>query len=247
MADPISVAFFDIDGTLTDGFTIFSFAEFLRERALFLASGLSLMQQDAAAYQSSKRGELDYHDFAVKLVDHYAAGLKGQKVENVESCSADFLAAALQGKVDGYRIHGFARDLVELINPTARTVAISGSPWESLSSLTTYMDFQEVHTTTLEVEQGYFTGHVHRNMAIRESKRQLVDSYLAGEIKLKTSFAFGDSVQDVPLLEAVGNAYVLGENQELRKLAIQKGWYVISAHDDVVSIVRARITSLFGD
>ena len=68
----------------------------------------------------------------------------------------------------------------------------------------------------------------------------------AGEINLKTSFAFGDSIQDVPLLETVGNAYVRGDNRELRQLAQQRGWYVISAHDDVMSIVRARTALLFG-
>lgn len=241
-----SVTFFDIDGTLTEGFTIFSFAEFLRERNLFLPSCLGLMHQDRAIYQESERGELDYHGFAVKLVGHYAEGLRGQKVESVESVSANFLAAALRNRVDGYRIHGFARDLVAMMNPISRTVAISGSPWESLSGLTTYLAFQEVYATTLEVKQGYFTGHVDRNMAIRESKAQLVTSYLAREMNLRTSFAFGDSVQDVPMLERIGNPYVLGGNQELLRIARQRGWNVISAQDDVISIVRSRITSLFG-
>lgn len=241
-----SVAFFDIDGTLTDGFTIFSFAEFLRERNLFFPAPLRLMQQDRATYRASERGELDYHDFAVRLVDHYAEGLKGQKAESVESCSATFLDTALANKLDGYRVHGFARDLVELMNPVARTVAISGSPWESLSSLAAYMGFHELYATMLEVKEGYFTGHVDRNMAIRESKGQLVSWYLASDLNLKASFAFGDSVQDVPLLEAVGNSYVLGENQELRNMAGQKGWTVISAQDDVISIVGGRITALFG-
>jgi HAD superfamily hydrolase (TIGR01490 family) len=241
-----SVAFFDIDGTLTVGFTIFSFAEYLRERNLFLPSCLNLMHQDRATYQSSERGESDYHVFAVKLVDHYAEGLKGQKAESVKSFSANFLDAAIQNRVDGYRLQGFARDLVDMMNSITRTVAISGSPWESLSGLTSYLDFQEVHATLLEVKQGAFTGRVDRNMAIRESKAQLVSSYLASEINLKTSFAFGDSVQDVPLLETVGNAFVLGENQQLRNIAWQRGWRVIEAQEDVLSIIRARITALFG-
>ena len=219
---------------------------FLADKQLFPPSYLNLMQQDRATYQSSGRGELDYHDFAVKLVDHYAQGLKGQKAEDVGSLSPGFLHAALEGHIDGYRIHSFARELVELMNPIATTVAISGSPRESLSGLTAYLDFQEVHATLLEVRQGTFTGRVDRNLAIRESKNHLVSSFLTSEIDLKTSFAFGDSVQDVPLLEIVGNAFVLGENQELRNIGWTKGWQVITAQEDVVSIVRERIAGLFG-
>jgi HAD superfamily phosphoserine phosphatase-like hydrolase len=241
-----SIAFFDIDGTLTDGFTIFSFAEFLRGSDLFLPAGLSLMQQDRTIYQGSERRELDYHQFAVKLVDHYAQGLKGQNAEEVGSLSSKFLEAALENRIDGYRIHGFAKELVEMMNPIARTVAISGSPWESLSGLTAYMGFQEVHATLLEVKQGLFTGRVDRNLAIRESKGQFVSSYLTSEVDLKTSFAFGDSVQDVPLLETVGNGFVMGGNPELRNIASQRGWHVISGQDDVIRIIRARIAALFG-
>jgi HAD superfamily phosphoserine phosphatase-like hydrolase len=241
-----AVALFDIDGTLTDGFTIFSFAEFLRGKNLFLPSCFSLMQQDRARYQGSARAELDYHEFAVNLVDHYAQGLKDQNADEVGSLSPDFLHAALEDRIDGYRIHGFARDLVEMMNPVARTVAISGSPLESLSGLAAHMDFQEVHATLLEVRQGLFTGRVNRNLALRESKGELVRAYLGGEFNLKTSFAFGDSVQDVPLLEIVGNAFVLGGNQELRNIARQRGWRAISVEDDVIRIVRTRITALFG-
>ena len=241
-----SVAFFDIDGTLTDGFTIFSFAEFLRGKNLFLPSCFNLMQQDWTIYQSSKRAELDYHEFAVNLVDHYAQGLEGQNADDVGSFSSNFLDAALENRLDGYQIRGFARDLVEMMNVVARTVAISGSPWESLAGLTAYMNFQEVHATLLEVGQGQFTGRVDRNMAVRESKAGLVSSYLTRDINLKTSFAFGDSVQDVPLLEAVGNAFVLGGNQELRLIAGQRGWTVMPPQKDVIGVVKARITALFG-
>jgi phosphoserine phosphatase len=123
-----SLAFFDIDGTLTDGFTIFSFAEFLFNKGCFNPSSLDLMQQDKAIYQGSERGERDYHEFAVKLVDHYAHGLKGQEAEYIQSLSPSFFEIALRNQIADYRIHDFAPRLVEIINPIATTIAISGSP-----------------------------------------------------------------------------------------------------------------------
>jgi phosphoserine phosphatase len=241
-----SLAFFDIDGTLTDGFTIFSFAEFLNKKGCFSPSHLSLMQQDKAIYQGSGRGEQDYYEFAVKLVEHYAQGLKDQDAEHIQSLSPSFLEDALQNKITDYRIHGFAAVLVKMIDPFAATIAISGSPQESLSSLTAYLGFHELNSTLIEIEGGRYTGRVERNLAISGSKKQLVSTYLVDDVDLETSFAFGDSVQDVPILEVVGNAFVMGGNPELQKIGTQRGWFVMSEQDDIVSVVKDRIALRFG-
>ena len=241
-----SLAFFDIDGTLTDGFTIFSFAEFLHKKGCFRSSSLDLMQQDKATYQESERAERDYHEFALKLVDHYAQGLKGQQAEYIRALSPSFLESALQDRIAGYRIQSFAAALVRMMNPVATTIAISGSPQESLFPLTTYLGFQELNSTLIGIEAGRYTGQVDRNLAIGESKRQLVRTYVADDVDWETSFAFGDSVQDVPILEVVGNAFVMGGNLELQNIGSRRGWFVISAQDDIVSVVKNRIALLFG-
>jgi phosphoserine phosphatase len=241
-----SLAFFDIDGTLTDGFTIFSFAEFLTGKGCFHPSSLDLMQHDRATYQGSKRSEQDYHEFAVKLVDHYAQGLKDQQADVILSLSPSFLESALQNQIADYRIHGFAPLLVQMINPIATTIAISGSPRESLISLTSYLGFQELNSTLIGMEGGRYTGQVDRNLAISGSKRQLVSAYLDHGVNLETSFAFGDSVQDVPILEVVGNPFVMGGNPELQNIGRRRGWFVTSTEDDIVSVVKNRITLLFG-
>ncbi len=241
-----SLAFFDIDGTLTDGFTIYSFAEFLYKKGHFRASCFDLMQQDKATYQGSERTEQDYHSFAVKLVEHYAQGLRDQPADYIRSLSTSFLESALQNQIADYKVHGFAAALVRMMNPIATTIAISGSPEESLFPLVTYLGFQELNSTLIGIEQGLYTGQVVRNLAIGKSKRQLVGTYLVDEVSLETSFAFGDSIQDVPVLEAVGNAFVMGGNPGLQKIGRQKGWFVISAQDDIVRVVKERITLLFG-
>ncbi len=241
-----ALAFFDIDGTLTDGFTIFSFAEFLNEKGCFRPLCFNLMQQDKATYQGSARGERDYHEFAVKLVEHYAQGLQDQQAEYIRSLSPLFLESVLQNQIAGYRIHSFATALVEMMNPIATTIAISGSPRESLTSLVDYLGFQELNSTLLGIEQGHYTGHVDRNLALGQSKRELVAIYLVDGVNLEISFAFGDSIQDVPILEAVGNAFVVGGNVQLENIGRRRGWFVISAQDDIVKVVNRTITSLFG-
>lgn len=241
-----SLAFFDIDGTLTTGFTIAAFAEFLCEKGCFDRECLDLMRRDKAAYQESERSKHDYHEFAVNWVNHYAQGLKGQQAEYVQSLSAPFLNSALKREIPDYEIHDFAKLLVETFNPVATTIAVSGSPWESLESLTTYLGFRQLNSTLIEMEQGRYTGQIDRNLAITESKRQVVDSYVVDDVDLKMSFAFGDSLQDVPMLEAVGNPFVLGGNRALQVIGRRRGWFVTSQGVDIVAVVKNRISALYG-
>jgi phosphoserine phosphatase len=241
-----SLALFDIDGTLTDGFTIAAFAEFLSGKGCFNPACFELMQDDKATYQRSARTEQDYHEFAVHWVNHYAEGLKDQQAAHVESLSPSFLESALNGRIPDYKIPEYARSLLEMINPVATTIAVSGSPWESLLSLTAYLGFKQLNSTLVRIERGRYTGQVERNLAITESKRQVVSACVIDGVDRKTSFAFGDSLQDVPMLEAVGNAFVMGSNPELQEIGRQRGWFVASPQDDVVGVVKERINVLFG-
>jgi len=43
---------------------------------------------------------------------------------------------------------------------------------------------------------------------------------------LATSYAYSDSITDVPMLEAVGHAVVVNPDRTLRRLAVERGWEV---------------------
>jgi hypothetical protein len=44
---------------------------------------------------------------------------------------------------------------------------------------------------------------------------------------LAASYAYSDSVTDVPMLEVVGHAHAVNPDKELRRIAAEKGWPVL--------------------
>jgi HAD superfamily hydrolase (TIGR01490 family) len=98
------------------------------------------------------------------------------------------------------------------------------------------------------------THSVGTRMAVTEGRYSgVVDFYCYGENKavaarelaerhgydLSRSFAYSDSVTDLPLLELVGHPTVVNPDRGLRKIAAQRGWPVLTFSDPVS--LRSRI------
>ena len=125
------------------------------------------------------------------------------------------------------------------------TIAISGSPLESLLPLKQRLSFDELRTTTLEASEGVYTGGVTLNLAVDTAKRKVVEEYLT-DIDRARSFAFGDSIHDLPILEAVGNPVVLGNNSALQAIGRERCWIVADNEREVLEQVRGRLKLVFG-
>ena len=84
-----------------------------------------------------------------------------------------------------------------------------------------------VIATRLEVDEGKYTGKI-RFYAYAENKaKAITDLARKRGYDLERSFAYSDSATDVPMLEAVGHAYAVNPDKELRKAAREHGWPVL--------------------
>lgn len=129
-------------------------------------------------------------------------------------------------------------------------ILISGSPLELLRLVQKQFDFTELYATTGCIEQGVYTGDYRKEdeRATAEAKERLIRALNKRlHFDPDTSFAFGDSESDIPLLEVVNpqNSFVLGAREELIRPAKTNGWTVLKYEDDVVSTVRARVLEVF--
>ena len=157
-----------------------------------------------------------------------------------------FIAEALQGKIDGYKIHDFSRLLVNKISEVSVPVVISGSPREVVEPLTNYLGVEARFTFTtefLQVEGCYFGG-VERNLALDEEKALVLQEIISGGVDQSSSFAFGDSEHDLPLLECVDHSFVLGSNNKLHEVASQRGYSIHVEGDGVLVKVDERIMGI---
>lgn len=79
--------------------------------------------------------------------------------------------------------------------------------------------------TVAEQVGGYYTGRLVGDMLHREAKAVALHT-LAQErgLDLARSYAYGDSVNDTPMLETVGNPSAINPDTKLRRLARARGW-----------------------
>ncbi|MFL5515628.1 MAG: HAD family hydrolase, partial [Gemmatimonadales bacterium] len=126
----------------------------------------------------------------------------------------------------------FYPQAVELMNRhkrAGREVYISSSsPEDFLSILAAKFGVDGVIGTRAEVANGVYTGHLEGELCNREEKARRVQE-LAGErgIDLIRSWAYSDSINDLPLLELVGNPVAMNPDLQLTRVARRNGWQVI--------------------
>ena len=85
----------------------------------------------------------------------------------------------------------------------------------------------DVIATRMVVEDGRYTGEVAYYAAgptKAEAARELAKER---DYDLSSSYAYSDSVSDVPLLETVGHPTVVNPDRGLRRVAAERGWPVL--------------------
>ena len=106
-----------------------------------------------------------------------------------------------------------------------RIVLLSGAldfilePFEDLAD--------DVLTARLEEENGVYTGELSGTPVAGEARARMLASFARRRnVDLSRSYAYADSISDLPMLEAVGNPVVINPDARLRAAAKERGWQV---------------------
>jgi putative phosphoserine phosphatase/1-acylglycerol-3-phosphate O-acyltransferase len=229
-------AFFDIDGTLLDGFMIQSFPRFLADNGVIDSENPDKIDDVVSAYIS---GEKTYREAAEAVPAYYAKALKKMKYSEVKNQSRHFINEYLPNHVFPY-----SKQLVyEVSKLVDVTIALSGSPLEVVEELNEFA-FDKFYGSIFEVEDGCFTGNVKANLILGEVKAQFAKQISEDlQVKLEESVAFADTDQDELLLDMVGLSFALNPNEKLKKICISKNWLYFNRSlidiDKITNIIRS--------
>ena len=103
-------------------------------------------------------------------------------------------------------------------------VLVSSSPAEIVEPMAEMLTADRWVATLPAVKDGLYTGELDF-YAYGPFKAEAIEKLAAEEgIDLAASFAYSDSVTDLPMLECVGNPVAVNPDKELRKLALERGW-----------------------
>ena len=219
-------AFFDLDGTLCTehvwrALTKY-FTEHRRRRLLlnaFLATHFTLWPMHRLGFLSRERFfRLWVNDMAWLLV-----GLRHEEGQ-----------AIFRWITDQALIPSLRPDVAEALRDHQaeghQVILVSGAFEELLAHLGERLGVQHVVGTRLELNHGRYSGRVVKPSCFGCDKATRLAEFLVNnalDVDLSLSFAYGDSIFDVPVLELVGNPVAVYPDSELWDYASQRGWQIL--------------------
>jgi len=209
-------AFFDLDGTLVEGYTANTFfTDSIRRRDI--APG-----DVARSLLSAVDGALGGDPTA--LGKHGAAAMAGRDADTMlelgERLFAQKIAAAVRPQ---------ARELVRAHQRMKHTVAVASAATRfQIEPLARDLGISNVLCTEVEVVDGVITGELAGPMLWGEPKGAAVRAFAREHgVDLTVSYAYGNGDEDVPFLGSVGNPHPLNPHTGLAVAAQTYGWPIL--------------------
>ncbi|MBO0899481.1 HAD family hydrolase [Cellulomonas sp. zg-ZUI222] len=213
-------AFFDLDKTIiaTSSATAFSRG--------FLAEGLLTRRSVVASAYAQLAYLLGGADEAA------TERLRAQLSRTVVGWDVDLVSAVVRQTLHESIDPTVYAEAVELINAHRAAgrdvVVVSASGAEVVEPIAEMLGADAVVATRMAVADGRYTGEIDF-YAYGENKAVAIRELAATRgYDLTTSFAYSDSVTDVPMLAAVGRAHVVNPDRALRRIAEERGWEVLA-------------------
>ncbi len=215
----MALAIFDLDNTLIAGDSDHAWGEFLVEKGL--VDPIDYKNQNDYFYQQYQRGSLDieeYLTFALApLASHDSDSLQQWHSEFMQAKIAPMLLDSAKDLLLKHRNQG---DYLLIITSTNSFIT---GPICKLLAVDDYI------ATVPEQIAGNYTGRVAGTPAYREGKIERLNQWLTShDQSLKGSYGYSDSINDLPLLEAVDYPVVVDGDQPLKDQASARGWPSIS-------------------
>ena len=214
-----TAAFFDLDKTIIARSSSFVFSK------PFQAGGLisrRAMLRSAYAQFVYLVGGAD-HDQMEKMRHFMSQLTAGWDVATVREIVAD----TLHHVVDPI-VYDEAVSLIEEHRALGRDVVIvSTSGAEVVEPIGAMLGADRVIATQMEIVEGRYTGTIDYYAYADEKARAIRALAEDRGYDLDGSFAYSDSVTDVPMLEAVGHPHAVNPDKELRRIAADRGWPIL--------------------
>jgi HAD superfamily hydrolase (TIGR01490 family) len=211
-----AAAFFDMDGTLLSVNSGAAYIRLMWRRRLIGPRELARGMVWVAQY---KAGVIDTE----RVVALALASVKGQpEQEMIDRCRVWFRdelrATIMRGGRAAVERHRKAGHPLVILTSATRYAA---------EPLCEELGIPDLLCTRLEVEGGMFTGRYVPPLCFGDGKIAQAKAYAEERgISLAESYFYTDSINDLPMLERVGNPRVINPDLRLSWLARRRGWPV---------------------
>jgi len=223
-------AFFDLDRTIIGGSSVFVFGWVAYRNGQLTTR--RLLHDAASAIAFKLTGASDEKSAAVR--DQVLEGVKGVKVADLRSFGDEILRRLLDG------VRRESRGLIDLHHDAGRdTFIVSASPIEIIEDFAAEMGMTAALGTVSEIVDGVYTGRLAEPFCYGPGKVIAMEKIAAERgYDLSRSYAYTDSISDLPMLEAVGHPVAVNPDRELETIARVRGWPIIEFNRTTKRVVK---------
>jgi HAD superfamily hydrolase (TIGR01490 family) len=227
-----SAAFFDLDKTVIAKSSALAFGRpFYRDGLI----GRRDMVKAAYAQLMFRIGGADEQQMA-RIRDAVAQLCKGWRVEQVRQ----IVNETLDELINPYVYAEAAALIVEHRSVGRDVVLVSSSGDEMVRPIGELLGITDIIATRMVVEDGRYTGEVEFYAAGANKAKAVRELAAERGYDLADSYAYSDSISDVPLLEAVGHPTAVNPDRALRRLAAERSWPTLAFRHPVPLMRRLR-------
>jgi HAD superfamily hydrolase (TIGR01490 family) len=231
---PRTAAFFDLDKTVIAKSSTLAFSRPFYQGGLI---NRRAVLRTAYAQFVYLVGGAD-HDQMEGMRKYLSELCRGWNVQQVR----EIVAETLHDLIDPI-IYDEAASLIEEHHLAGRDVVIvSASGAEVVEPIGEMLGADHVIATRMGVKEGRYTGEIDHYVYGPAKARAIAEVAESEGYDLERSFAYSDSVTDIPMLETVGHPYAVNPDRALRREAAAREWPVLTFNRPVR--LRQRIPSL---
>jgi HAD superfamily hydrolase (TIGR01490 family) len=215
-----AAAFFDLDKTLMAGSSGMQFARVATQHGIVSRRLLASWGVEHLRYRL--RGTTDARTTEVLRVARDL--ISGVPVRSLERMNPEVMAAILP------RVYPQMLDEVYAHQDAGRaTFIVSAAGNGVVEPLAAVLGMDGGIGTRYEVdEDGTFTGRFDGPFVYGKGKVEAMESFAAEhEIDLASSYAYSDSISDLPMLRAVGHPVAVNPDPPLAEVAGEEGWQMM--------------------
>jgi HAD superfamily hydrolase (TIGR01490 family) len=214
-----NLAIFDLDNTILNGDSDYSWINFLIEKRLVDKDEYE--RKNKYFYDQYYQGKLNYDEWA----EFALTTIKGKKPEEIEDILSKFLYEVIEPMINIYALkllhdHSHNNDIMLLASATNSVI---------VEPIAKRLGFKNVVSTEVEIIDEIYTGKVLGIPALSEGKLIKVKEWmLQNRIESfdNTSF-YSDSINDLPLLAVVSKPVAVNPDDMLREECRKRSWEII--------------------
>ena len=215
----MEAAFFDLDKTIVAKSSVVAFGGSFYREGLISRRVIARAMYGQLVYTLFGAGESKMERMREAML-HLTRGWDQQRIKQIVHDAIDDVIAPI--------VYAEALDLLsEHRDAGRRTVIISSSPAEVVEPVAEHLGVDDVICTRAAVDRrGRYTGELEFYAYGPHKAEAILDLAARDGIDLASSYAYSDSITDLPMLDVVGHPVAVNPDRDLERIARERDWPV---------------------